>query len=252
MFALRALTAHAALALLGGWCEAARVTTSTILRPQGGQSLAKDGAGVEFVAYRFDVSVPADGFLSLECKRKALATCKPGSSLGIMLENNALCWVIAQARSDFVETTGMIGFRGSDAAVLPIVNAPATGISPLFVFDVMPPTASPSKAPSAKPTASPSKAPSAKPSEQPSAKPSAQPSAQPNAQPTPFPTLQPIIDVAPPPSALPTTEAKSLVNVGTVAGVAFVSIAGAVLAAWRFRPNRRSVEPPSATVANGW
>jgi hypothetical protein len=24
------------------------------------------------------------------------------------------------------------------------------------------------------------------------------------------------------------------------------------LAAWRFRPNRRSVEPPSATVANGW
>jgi hypothetical protein len=57
MFALRALltahAAHAALALLGGWCEAARVTTGTILTPQG-QWFAKDAAGVEFIHFKFD------------------------------------------------------------------------------------------------------------------------------------------------------------------------------------------------------
>jgi hypothetical protein len=250
MFALRALlTAHAALALLGGWCEAARVTTNTILRPQGGQLLAKDAAGVEFVQYKFDTpSSPTGGpWTPLQCKVKALAVCKPGSSLGIMLENNAICWVVAQADSDFVNTTGMSGFRGSNAAVFPIVNAPATGSSPLFVFDVVP-TASPSKAPSAKPSAQPTLFPTL----HPTASPSKAPNAKPSAQPTPFTTLQPIIDVAPPPSALRTTEDKSLVNIGTVAGVTFVSIAGAVLAAWRFRPNQRFVEPPSATVANRW
>jgi hypothetical protein len=222
------LSASAALVLLGGWCEAARVTTGTSLTPQGGQDLAKDAAGVEFPQYKFDAPTSPSGgpWTAEQCRLKALAVCKPGSSLGIWLENSAICWVVAQAHSDLVNTTGVFGFRGSDAAVLPIVNAPATGISVLYVFDVVP-TASPSKAPSAKP------------------------SAQPTPFPTLQPTLQPILDVAPPPSALRTTEPtdKSLMNIGTVAGVTLVSIAGAVLAAWRLRWNRRSVEPPSATVA---
>ena len=110
-----ALSANAALALLGGWCEA-RVTTGTTLRPHGGQFHARDAAGVEFPTWKFDSPTSPTGgpWTVEECRLKALYVCKPGSALGITLENNVMCWVTGQQFSDFVNTTGAWGTRGSD------------------------------------------------------------------------------------------------------------------------------------------
>ena len=128
-----ALSANAALALLGGWCEAQRVTTGTSLTPQGGQLFAKDAAGKEFPHVKFaSAAHPSGGPWTLEeCRLKALAVCKPDSSLGIWHENSAtnsaFCWVVGQSYSDFVNTTGASASRGIDNAVLPITNPPLTG-----------------------------------------------------------------------------------------------------------------------------
>jgi hypothetical protein len=273
------LSASAALALLGGLCEAARVTTGTILTPQGGQFFARDAAGVEFPHWKFDKPVSPSGgpWTVEECRLKALAICKPGSSLGIWHENSQICWVIGQAFSDFVNLTGAFGFRGSDAAVIPIATPPATGgVSPLYVFNIVPaassqtpskaPSRAPSQAPSAQPTARPSKqpsrAPSRAPSQAPSRAPSAQPTARPSKQPsqapsralsvapTPAPTqflTQPATqqptqqeEATPPPSVQRTTAptAQLQTSTGTIASVSFVMIAGAVFAAWRLYENK--------------
>jgi hypothetical protein len=109
------LSASAVLALVDNWCEA-RVTTGTTLRPQGGQDQAIDAAGLEFPVIKFDTPTSPTGgpWTVEECRLKALNVCKPGSALGITLENNAMCWVTGQQFSDFVNTTGAWGTRGSD------------------------------------------------------------------------------------------------------------------------------------------
>ena len=229
MIKITVVLAALALALLGGLCEAQRVTTGTTLSVQGGQLLPRSAAGLEFPSVKFDTPTsPSGGPWTMDqCRQKALAICKPGTSLGIVLENmleiNAICWVVAQAFSDFVDTSGGFGFRGSDSAVLPIVNQPATGGSPLYVFDVL----------------------------------TEEPSAQPSGRPSPLTTE--------PPSALkedstatptqPTPADQTIIKLGAVGGVLFVSITGVVLAAWRFGPGRLSRAPPSAmapTKTVGW
>ena len=238
MVPLRALlsgsAALALVALLGGWCEALeiidvankpRVKTGDKLVPQGGQLFPLSAAGLEFPVWKFDTPTsPSGGPWTMDqCRLKALAICKQGTSLGIVLEINAICWVVAQAFSDFVDTSGGFGRRGSDSAVLPIVNQPATGGSPLYVFDVL----------------------------------TAEPSAQPSGRPSPLTTE--------PPSALkedstasptkPTPADQTIIKLGAVGGVLFVSITGVVLAAWRFGPGRLSRAPPSAmapTKTVGW
>jgi hypothetical protein len=135
------------------------------------------------------------------------------------------CWVIAQTFSDLFYSAGAADLGGSDQTLLPVANPPANGPSPLFLFNIVIPTA--------------------------------EPSAQPSGRPSPLTTE--------PPSALkedstatptqPTQADQTIIKLGAVGGVLFVSITGVVLAAWRFGPGRFSRAPPSAmapTKTVGW
>jgi hypothetical protein len=131
--------AAAGTTLLGGLAVAARVTTGTTLTAQGGQSIARDAKGVAFpsTAWRFDQSPNKLAWTVEQCRIKALAVTRSGSPLGIWIENNMNCWVIGQQFTDFIDTSGMAGQFGTNAAVYPIANPPATGGDNIYVFNVM-------------------------------------------------------------------------------------------------------------------
>ncbi len=288
------LPALAALALLGGLCvcEAQRVTTGTILSIHGGQAFPRSAAGLEFPIFKFDTTQsPSRGPWTVEqCRQKALAICKNGSSLGIMLEQNSICWVAAQSFSDFVNVTGYFGYRGSDSAVLPIVNEPATGNNPLYVFEVL--TAAPTNQPTAQPTtARPTMAPTtAKPTARPTTAPTtAQPTAQPTtaqpttaqpttaqpttapttAQPTTQPTTQrpTLTELTAQPTSQPSSQPTTTLrgpdaqknDTGVITGVLFASIAAGFFLVWRLyeykfakiEPSRRSGKAPTEIASYG-
>jgi hypothetical protein len=272
------LSALSALALLGGLCEAQRVTTGTTLTLQG-QRFIVDAQGTEFPHFKFDQPVSPTGgpWTVEECRQKALMVCKPGTALSIALEQLRICWVSAQSFSDFVNTTGAFGFRGFDSAVLPIVivNPDKTGNFPLYVFNVItastaqpttaqpttaqpttaqPTTAQPTTAQpaTAKPTAQPSSKPTAaEPTAEPSTRtPSAQPSTQPSTDSTAEPTAQPSTNITFQPTAQPiNVENKGLSN-GAIGSIVFASSAVAAFAAWRIS-TRPSSLPTSREGGSG-
>ncbi len=82
-----------------------RETTGAILTQVGSNSYMKAKSGV------------LDGRPERR-SLKTLKVCKPGSSLVVRFENNAICWVVAHALFDLVNTTGNSGNRGDNSATL--------------------------------------------------------------------------------------------------------------------------------------
>ncbi len=153
--ALLALGGGAA-ALIGA--QAARVTCGTTLQQQVLEDLAQDAAKVEFPSsvWNAALSPNALAWTVEQCRIKTLAATRPGSAIGIMLENNRRCWGFAQAASDFVNATDRSGSRGSDSATLPVANSASLGTTagsdPLFLFTVLGTEAPAPSAGSAAPT----------------------------------------------------------------------------------------------------
>ena len=129
-------------ALLPG-AQAARVTCGTTLQQQQLEGAACDALKVEFPSSIWNAVLSPDtvAWTIEQCRVKVLSAAKPGSPIGIKLENNRRCWGFAQAASDFVNATDRSGGRGSDIATLPVANPASSGTTiggdPLFLFTVL-------------------------------------------------------------------------------------------------------------------
>jgi hypothetical protein len=161
MRCVRVALAVGAAALAAASCDAVRVVTGTTLSAAG-QGLARDTLGRLFPAIMFNVSTAPGGvgWNQETCYAKLLSATKPGSAIGLMLENGRRCWLIAQAQSDFVFNAGSTGGRGSSEAQLPVVNDVfETGSDALFLLNVLgtePPSVPTTSAPSPPKSAAPS------------------------------------------------------------------------------------------------
>jgi hypothetical protein len=161
MRCVRGVLAAGAAALAAASCDAVRVVTGTTLSAAG-QGLARDTLGRQFPAIMFNVSTApgGDGWSQEQCYAKLLSATKPGTAVGLMLENGRRCWLIAQAQSDFVFNAGSSSGRGNSEAQLPVVNDVfETGNDALFMLNVLgtePPSVPTTSAPSPPKSAAPS------------------------------------------------------------------------------------------------